>query len=112
MRWQFEVITGCYAPDLMLLTDSTPGAESSPHHDHQDFNGEHWPNKLQSQSPGDFHPYQIVPSCPQIRGGAGEGPELEALRIHLGKVSQTLHHPNWVRVKSRFASVKMLNHVK
>jgi hypothetical protein len=67
---------------------------------------------LQSQSPSDLHPNQIVPRWPRIGGSARKGPTLEVLRIDFGKVSQTLHHTNWVRMKPRFAIVEMLNHVE
>jgi hypothetical protein len=59
-----------------------------------------------------FHPYRIIPGRPRFGGGAGKGPKLDSLLIGLGKVSQALDHANWVRVKSRFANMEMLNQVE
>jgi hypothetical protein len=75
-------------------------------------NDGYWSTNLRSQSPGDLHPNQIVPCWPRIGGSARKGPKPKAFRIDLGKVSQTLHHTNWIRMKPRFAIVEMLNHVE
>jgi hypothetical protein len=55
---------------------------------------------------------RLFHSCRGIGGGARKGPKLEALRIDLGKVRQTLHYPNWVSVKPRLAIAEMLSHVE